>query len=369
MKVGLTLAWVLTIAISANASVQYNVIALQDFDGGDGVLRGLNNNGQTVGWGSTLTGQNGTILWSNNGAASPVPQPPFTGMVDWIPYGITNSGVVVGAYSARSTTFTLFAWDGHNTYVSPQIVGDARTGFAFNSTTGVISVSTFAGTTNEDRAYTWDWRQPTQIPFVASDHVLTATNNLGSTTGYVRANSTAWLSIGGQVFTYSPPSGYVTTRFIDINDNNIAVGYALSSSDITNNTQSRLALLYTPDAGVTILPNLAGSFASGIGSINNSNVAVGYSEFTTPTGTFSHGAEWIDGQPYDLNSLIPAGSGWVLGSTGYISDTGYIVGSGTYNGTIMNYLLVPAPEPSTGELAVAALGFVLGRLRRSSQCV
>ena len=47
------------------------------------------------------------------------------------------------------------------------------------------------------------------------------------------------------------------------------------------------------------------------------------------------------GQITDLNSLIPAGSGWVLNRATGINDAGQIVGSGTINGVLHVFLLTP----------------------------
>ncbi len=45
----------------------------------------------------------------------------------------------------------------------------------------------------------------------------------------------------------------------------------------------------------------------------------------------------------DLNSLIPAGSGWVLTRATAINDAGHIVGSGVIGGQVRAFLLTPDP--------------------------
>lgn len=52
---------------------------------------------------------------------------------------------------------------------------------------------------------------------------------------------------------------------------------------------------------------------------------------------------WLDDKLIDLNTAIPAGSGWVLKQATDINDSGQIVGVGTLNGANRAYLLRPQP--------------------------
>jgi len=55
----------------------------------------------------------------------------------------------------------------------------------------------------------------------------------------------------------------------------------------------------------------------------------------------SHAFVWHDGQPADLNDLIPIGAGWVLEYAFDVSDDGLIVGTGTLGGEPHAFLLTP----------------------------
>ena len=44
-------------------------------------------------------------------------------------------------------------------------------------------------------------------------------------------------------------------------------------------------------------------------------------------------------------SLVAGLSGWVLTSAEAVNDRGYIVGSGTYNGTATGFVLIPMTYP------------------------
>ena len=54
-----------------------------------------------------------------------------------------------------------------------------------------------------------------------------------------------------------------------------------------------------------------------------------------------HAFVYEGGSMTDLNSLIPAGSGWVLRSATGVNDAGEIVGYGTYQGQLSGFLLTP----------------------------
>jgi probable HAF family extracellular repeat protein len=69
--------------------------------------------------------------------------------------------------------------------------------------------------------------------------------------------------------------------------------------------------------------------------INDSGVVVGQSTYQ---GTY-HAFVYNGGKMQDLNSLISAGSGWVLQSGTGINASGQIVGEGTLNGKQHGFLL------------------------------
>ncbi|HEY2694838.1 MAG TPA: hypothetical protein VGJ45_05175 [Pseudonocardiaceae bacterium] len=58
-----------------------------------------------------------------------------------------------------------------------------------------------------------------------------------------------------------------------------------------------------------------------------------------------HPVAWLrepGGTLTDLDTLIPAGSGWTLQQANGINDRGQIVGAGLRNGALHAYLLTPA---------------------------
>lgn len=105
------------------------------------------------------------------------------------------------------------------------------------------------------------------------------------------------------------------------------------------------------------------SYAYGIDTLGD---AVG-SSFNTTGAAFLYKS----GSLTNLNTLIPAGSGWNLTAAYAINDSGLITGEGRINGVTHAYLLRPnaANTPAPSSALVLALGLAgLGAgLRRRAQ--
>ncbi len=86
------------------------------------------------------------------------------------------------------------------------------------------------------------------------------------------------------------------------------------------------------------LPTFPGDQGSVANVINDAGVVVGSSY---KGQTFSRAVLWRGGQVVDLNTLIPAGSGWHLEDANGINLQGQIVGQGTYQGKRRAFLMTP----------------------------
>ena len=93
---------------------------------------------------------------------------------------------------------------------------------------------------------------------------------------------------------------------------------------------------------MTDLGTLGGSFAQAT-SINNLGVVVGFSNTTGDIDV--HAFYWtpLTGMK-DLNTLLPAGSPWVLNSATAITNSFQVVGVGTINGQSHGYLAQPSDQ-------------------------
>jgi len=84
---------------------------------------------------------------------------------------------------------------------------------------------------------------------------------------------------------------------------------------------------------MTDLGTLPGDKQSGASALNARGEVVGASG--------GRGCLWRGGKAQDLNTLLPAGSGWVLSGASGINNRGQIVGTGLHGGKKRGYLLTP----------------------------
>ena len=87
------------------------------------------------------------------------------------------------------------------------------------------------------------------------------------------------------------------------------------------------------------LGTLGGNYSWGL-AINNGGTVVGRSDIRD--GSQHAFISTNGGRMQDLNSMIQAGSGWVLGEATAINDLGQIAGYGTVQGQQHAFLLTPA---------------------------
>jgi probable HAF family extracellular repeat protein len=123
----------------------------------------------------------------------------------------------------------------------------------------------------------------------------------------------------------------------DVNDNGIAVGLGFVGNPLGPFHAARFQLGTTPlDLGT-----LSGGTFSSAEGINNLGQIVGYSYTTQFGGT--HAFLWTDATGMlDLNDLLPANSGWILGDATAIDDHGDITGWGVNpQGNTSGFILVP----------------------------
>ena len=163
-----------------------------------------------------------------------------------------------------------------------------------------------------------------------------------------------FLYSGGTMTDLGALSGFPCSEAVAVNNFGEVIGVSR-----TQDTRSSRFFLYR--GGVMHDLGNLGDRGSHASDINNAGQIVGA---IAPGGGTSFAFLYSDGTLLDLNSLIPAGSGWTLGSASNINDAGQIVGSGVHNGARRAYLLTPTvptliTEPNSDRaLALDSVTFV-----------
>jgi probable HAF family extracellular repeat protein len=173
-------------------------------------------------------------------------------------------------------------------------------------------------------------------------------------------NNHAFLYSGGIMIDLGTLPGYSSSFAAGINAAGQVVGY----SD-TNFSISYHAFLYSGGI-MTDLGTLGGPF-SFAGGINDAGQIVGYSATAGNPNAFPWCSPacnydaflYSGGIMTDLNSLLPANSGWQLEFATAINNSGQIAGTGFINGQQHAYLLDTASTPEPTSLALLGAGAAL----------
>ncbi len=188
----------------------------------------------------------------------------------------------------------------------------------------------------------------------------TAVNNLGEVVGWTNMPTQGQMqAFVGDVHNVIGTLGGISSEATGINDHGLVVGWSnVANPQYPNSPGPTHAFLYGPDGKMNDLGVLPGYQNSGAASINSLGQIVGSA--TNNLTDLGRAVLFEDGKVIDLNSLLPANSGWLLQDATAINDSGQVLGWGTYNGTSESFLLnlETVPEPTTVLLfgVMAAVG-------------
>ncbi len=250
-----------------------------------------------------------------------------------IAHDVNGNGIVVGEATTARYVFHAFLWDGlgmtdlgslggrdafsaaHDVNVSRQVVGGSWT------RKGPMHAFIWQGKRMKDLG----------VPPGLDESYAEAINNAGVVVGR------AWGATSAEhAFVYDGTMRDLGTfdafqgGASDINDDGTIVGYRKANPGYPR------AVVYA--AGIVIeIPPLYGTSTRGAtaNAINNRGQVVGDSD--------ERAFLFEDGRLVDLNTLLPAGSGWVLTSATDINDAGTIVGTGLHFGQERAYKLSLTP--------------------------
>lgn len=292
-------------------------------------------------------------------------------------YAINDSGVVVG--ESDNNASNAFVYSGGVLSGLTSLQGGNTRGVAHDiNTDGVIvGISTADNGAGGAASRPTRWTNGVPVDLGSLDGTITTLgrawgiNDNGVIVGVTRRQSSP--TIVSQATLWSAPGSPVNlgsllpdsfSEAFAINDAGVVVGAAVNGTT-GSGTSIRRPVRWMPGAGGLYSIEDLGSLGFTFGDakdINDAGQIVG--SLTNISGLSQRAFLFDNGVMYDLNNLIPAGSGWTLTSAEGINDAGDIVGFGTFGGQTRAYLLT-VPEPASLCAILPLVGAAIRRRRRT----
>jgi probable HAF family extracellular repeat protein len=376
------LCWLMTASAALGQTTITHIPGLGAANPGT-TVRGLNNAGQVAGYSRNAEAQQHAFLFSN-GVLHDLGT---LGGSTSVGTGLNDLGVVAG-YSDTTVDGQSRAFvyrDGAlvdlgvlpGAFSSLADISNLETGELINNAGDVVGFSDQSG-------FIYRNGEMTDLGslgggFIAIDDV----NENGHVVGMSADENFAFVAFhhdGTNMHNLGTLGGWLSEAYA-INDSGVIVGLADNEEGMTR------AFVYR-NGTMTDLGTLGGDFSRAL-EINNAGQILGESEYESgntavrgfivdngvmidlgtlggtvsrPYGMNSHGHVvgltldeefnqlpflYRDGQMVDVNTLLPANSGWVLQTANFINDAGQIVGYGMFNGVSHPYLLTPDNSNAT----------------------
>ena len=320
----------------------YTITDLGTFGGAQSAAFSINNSGQVAGFAETVDGRSQAFVYTDGTLFNLG----TLGGFDSYAYRISDSGFVIGRANNASGKNRAFVAILNSSMFDISSL-DRMLGGSFSVALGVNGLGQVVGyfhsaaahMASRNRVFLYSNQQVTDLgTFGGEDGIVTAINDSGQMAGNYGtepkadyAERTAFLYSGGKVINLGTLGGKTTTA-TDLNNAAQVVGYSQIRSG------EYRAYIYSGGA-LTDLGVLQGGTQSLAYGINNSGQVVGASD--SAAASTLHAFIYSGGRMRDLNSLIPANSGWVLTEAREINNSGQIVGNGIKDGHPRGFLLTP----------------------------
>jgi probable HAF family extracellular repeat protein len=341
------------VGLAQTAPPRYVVTDVGDLGGGEAIASAINSSGQVVGFsylaGHTManTCDERRAFLYENGVVSELPSLPGTRFAS--ASGINDRGEVSGTNNVyvESSACTGGCFPGYCEIQTPVLVGNGSAidlsapapwyaGVAndVSSSGQVVGWSRKSDLPNPRTWHGFLWEKGVRTDLGTLDKdwsIATGINDDGLVVGYSQLveGGGVWYGFrwNGGVMTPLPALGANTYNGANkVNAAGDAVGWSGPNSD-----EAR-PVFYPSSGGVLDLGSLGGTQASAF-ALNDRGSVVGYS-YTTGNQS-RHAFLHRDNRLWDLNDLIPAGSGWELMAATDVNDVGQIVGYGCKDGKIV----------------------------------
>lgn len=258
--------------------------------------------------------------------------------------GINEAGQVVGTSSASNGQWHAFLYQG-GTMTNLTSAYTYGVGLGINNNGRVVGYLAPGVPAGVHRAFVYSGGSISVLgTFGGSNAVAQSSSALGinDNNQVVGQADVAWVNDrynGYHAFLYSggvmtgiqaSPANQLFNTASDVNDSGVVVGFHWGVSGSSSTPQ--LAFMYSNGVLTDIgtLPSAATSIAR---AINNAGDIVGTSQ--------GRGFLYSGSTMTDLNSLLPANSGWVIKDAYDINEYGQIVGQGVINGEHHAYIMTP----------------------------